>query len=131
MNRPALLIACATMLAGCAAPQRNPAALTETELCKSFGAHTELGWRESAEAMRVEIVHRNLIPEPEWEIVRGHKIRVGMTKCAMYASWGRPDRENRTVSAGGESIQHVYRASRYSRGQYVYTRNGVVTSFQD
>ena len=53
------------------------------------------------------------------------KIRIGGSRCQVYASWGLPTNENRTVTAFSEDIQHVYGST------YVYTKNGTVTAFQD
>lgn len=61
----------------------------------------------------------------EDRLVTDQRVRLGSSLCQLYAALGPPDRANRTVGAWGEDIQHVYK-----RG-YVYTRNGVVTAFQD
>jgi hypothetical protein len=57
--------------------------------------------------------------------VRSQKFRIGSPACDLFASLGLPMKRNRTVSAGRESIQHVYASVT------VYTVNGVVTSWQD
>jgi len=57
--------------------------------------------------------------------VRAQTINIGATLCQMYASMGRPDRENRSVGSWGVHIQHGF------EGLFVYTQNGTVTSFQD
>lgn len=59
------------------------------------------------------------------DLVKKEKIRIGMNLCGLYASWGRPQEENRTVGNWGVHIQHIY------EGGYVYTENGVVASWQD
>jgi hypothetical protein len=53
------------------------------------------------------------------------QIRIGVSRCQVYASWGLPTTENRTVTAVTEHIQHVYGST------YVYTKNGRVTALQD
>lgn len=53
-------------------------------------------------------------------------IRMGMNECTLYASWGEPDRVNNSVGRWGVHKQHVY-----DRGQYVYTENGRITSWQN
>ena len=68
------------------------------------------------------------ITEEELETAREGKIFVGMSMAALYASAGKPYRENRTGFAGGEHIQHVYGYS--SSRWYAYTVNGVVTTYQ-
>ena len=57
--------------------------------------------------------------------VIGEIVRVGSTKCQLLAAWGAPRSQNRSVGSWGEDIQHVYPSA------YVYTRNGIVTSYQD
>ena len=52
-------------------------------------------------------------------------IRIGITKCQLLASWGTPRDQNRSVGSWGVHIQHIY------PGTYVYTKNGIVTSYQD
>jgi hypothetical protein len=125
-------LASAMLLAACAIPQQNVAAMDSLEVCRMHGIYAGTAFIDSAAQMRDEILRRKLLSDEEWGLVQSKNIRVGMSQCAMYASWGRPERENRTVGSFGSSIQHVYgRYSRYSRPTYVYTRNGVVNSFQD
>jgi len=57
--------------------------------------------------------------------IREEKVRVGMTQCQLFAVWGLPREQNRTVGKWGVHIQHVYGNS------YIYTENGQVTSWQD
>lgn len=59
-------------------------------------------------------------------LTRDGKIKLGITKCKLYASWGLPDDENESVGRWGTHIQHIYGV-----GTYVYTENGRVTSWQD
>ena len=59
-------------------------------------------------------------------LVRVEKIRIGISECQLYASWGLPRDQNQSVGRWGVHIQHVY-----SYGTYVYTENGRVTSWQD
>lgn len=52
--------------------------------------------------------------------------RIGMTAAQVAATcWGKPENVNRTQVAGGIEDQYVY-----GDGQYVYLRNGIVTSIQ-
>lgn len=55
----------------------------------------------------------------------GRIIKIGMTTCQLYASYGGPKKVNRTVGAWGEHVQYVYTS------QYIYTKNGRITSWQD
>lgn len=58
-------------------------------------------------------------------LAKREEIGLKVSRCQLYASWGAPQGENRSVGSWGEHIQHIYGRS------YVYTRNGVVTSWQD
>lgn len=79
-----------------------------------------------------EMERRSLLSQNEKDLVAKKQIQIGMSLCALYASWGKPDHENRSVGSWGTHIQHVYNAGlRYIRPTYVYTENGVVTSWQD
>lgn len=57
--------------------------------------------------------------------IRKREFYIGMSKPALLAAMGLPDRSNRTVGAAGEFLQYVYGRS------YVYVTNGVITSWQD
>jgi hypothetical protein len=70
-----------------------------------------------------EARRRNLVFNDS--LVKKEHIKVGMTECQLYASWGFPSEQNRTVGSWGVHIQHVY------DGNYAYTENGMVTSFQN
>lgn len=53
-------------------------------------------------------------------------VRIGMTAEQVRAScWGKPQKVNATHTAGGDHEQWVYPGY-----QYVYVRNGIVTSIQ-
>ena len=58
---------------------------------------------------------------------RSGNIAIGIPTCMMYATIGKPDKENKTVNKSGVRIQNVYR----SKDLYVYTKNGIITSWQD
>jgi hypothetical protein len=62
----------------------------------------------------------------EWDIVARRKVQVGMSECAAYASWGRPERVNRTATAGGSMAQWSY-----GDGNYLYIGEGKVTAAQN
>jgi hypothetical protein len=61
------------------------------------------------------------------ERVKRQQIQTGDTECHLYAALGLPQSSNRSTTARDISVQHVYRGSR----NYVYTRNGRITSWQD
>lgn len=72
-----------------------------------------------------EVQRRGLLNESDWKLVSEKKIGVGMSQCALYLSWGKPTKENKSVYGNGVHIQHIY-----ENNQYVYTENGKVTSWQ-
>jgi hypothetical protein len=57
---------------------------------------------------------------------------IGMSAdAAINSSWGYPDDVNKTVNAYGVSEQWVYRGGGYSKGRYLYFKNGILTSMQE
>ncbi len=54
------------------------------------------------------------------------KYIIGMTQCGMYLVLGVPQTENKSVYSSGTHIQHIYEY----KDLYVYTDNGIVTSYQ-
>lgn len=64
--------------------------------------------------------------ERERQLIVGKKVAVGMSENALLRSWGKPDRINR--SSHGD--QWIYERGNYRR-QYVYLKNGHVTSWSD
>lgn len=71
-----------------------------------------------------EVRRRKLLTPNEWELVEQGKIAAGMSLCGLYASWGDPLRQNKTVLAGAVHIQHIYMR------HYVYTAGDTVTAWQ-
>jgi len=70
------------------------------------------------------------VRNPSWSsstiaTVMCRMIVIGMTAEQLRASWGAPDRINRSYGAGGSSEQWVFGRT------YVYVDNGVVRSWQD
>jgi len=58
--------------------------------------------------------------------------RIGMSAdAALKSSWGYPDDVNKTVNAYGVSEQWVYRGLGYSKGRYLYFKNGILNSIQE
>ena len=72
-----------------------------------------------------EAKKRDLIPKSEWSLIDRERIRIGMSECGMQASWGENPDINKSVGSYGVKKQYVFR-----NGNYVYVRNGTVTSFQ-
>lgn len=55
-------------------------------------------------------------------------VQVGMTRCGALASWGRPDRVNRSVYASGTREQWVYDGE---KNVYLYFDGERLTSYQN
>ena len=64
------------------------------------------------------------------QLIAHNKVAIGMSKDDVLKSWGEPDRINRTLRSSSTSEQWVYRSGR-EKAQYVYIRDGVVSSIQD
>lgn len=77
----------------------------------------------SVKLVKAEALRRKLVFNDS--LIRKEKVRIGMSECELYAAWGLPGEQNRTVGSWGVHIQHIYGNS------YVYTENGRVTSWQD
>lgn len=57
--------------------------------------------------------------------IRNRDIKIHGYECDVFAAYGLPDRYNRRVNAHGKSVQFVYNRT------YVYTDNGIITSWSD
>lgn len=77
--------------------------------------------------IRAELERRKVFSKREWKAIDEEKIFRGMSTAALYASWGQPYRTNRSVGSWGVHTQHIFR--NYC-GEYVYTKNGLVSSWQ-
>lgn len=128
-----LAAAAVTSMTGCAMSPDIMTRQDDMDVCRSYGIYANSPmWRATADGYEQEINRRGLLSTEEWQLARSKKIRQGMSQCALYASWGKPDRENRSVGSWGVHIQHVYNAGyRYIQPSYVYTENGKVRSWQD
>lgn len=76
------------------------------------------------EAVRNKAISRQ--PVELQQIIRSHKIRLGMTPEQVTLAWGRPQDINRTTTLGGTREQWVYGLK-----TYVYFQDGVVTAVQN
>lgn len=73
--------------------------------------------------------HPELTQQTKQDILEG-RIRIGMTREQVKATWGYPDDINRTVGSWGEHEQWIYGYDiRFRR--YLYFENGKLTSWSD
>lgn len=77
----------------------------------------------SVKLVKAEALRRKLIFNDS--LIRKKQVRIGMSECELYAAWGLPSDQNRSVGSWGVHIQHIYSYA------YVYTENGRVTSWQN
>lgn len=59
-------------------------------------------------------------------LVRKGHIKIGISECQLFASWGITGDQNESVGRWGVHAQYVY-----GGGTYVYMENGKVTSWQN
>lgn len=105
-------------------------AMSKEEFCVAYGKALRKGeiyeigaLPDTVRLVKQELNRRKL--KLDDSLVRNEQIRLGISECQLYASWGLPRDQNQSVGRWGIHIQHVY------YGKYVYTENGRVTSWQD
>jgi hypothetical protein len=110
----------------------NPAwvqTIVTPDLCSTYEVFATpmmgIDRREWAKTIKAELNRRGAVAPGEWPLIDQQKIRVGMSECALLASWGSPLGINHTVTAAGDSAQYVY-----GGGNYAYVTNGRVTGMQ-
>lgn len=120
------------VVAGCVSTPERMASTPDLDVCMSYGIYRTGILAGSSGQYYEEMTRRELLTGNDVSLVQNKQIQRGMSQCALYASWGKPDKENRTVFAGGIHIQHIYNTGyRNIKRSYVYTENGRVTSWQD
>lgn len=132
MKKILLTLTICTLLMGCTSTPEKLSSMSDDSLCKTYRDARRVGGLlgdQGASHLR-EIERRNLLTVNELDLVKNKQVQRGMSLCALYASWGVPYDENRSVGRWGTKIQHVY-GSRHSRHAYVYSENGIVTSWQN
>jgi len=58
-------------------------------------------------------------------------VSIGSPVCMLYAAWGKPEKENKTGIKNSLQIQHIYPGSTRFDKKYFYSKNGIITSWQD
>ena len=106
--------------------------MTKDDFCRTFGVAIRensippIGtYPEFPGLVKTEAVRRGL--RLDIKLVSERKIKLGLSECHLYASWGYPEDQNRSVGRWGIHIQHLYRAL----NTRAYTDNGNITSWQD
>jgi hypothetical protein len=115
--------------AGCAIDPARLNGLSDLEVCRGFAVYSAWIISDSrADQYRREIERRNLVTPEEWALVKQKRIQKGMSRCALYASWGVPISEE-TVEGDKEEIRHVYHSGWLMSPGAVYTKNGKVDAW--
>jgi hypothetical protein len=120
------------VLAGCVGPVTSDEAakLTEERACVLYGEAIRRADLQQAPVLREELARRNIhMGSAEDELIGAKRLRVGTSRCLMWAAWGSSTRDNRTTTAYGTRIQHVFGSS--GTRNYVYTENGRITAIQN
>jgi len=85
--------------------------------------------RKKSERERAEKI--SLYPRQIQQLIREHKIILGMTNEQVIFSWGQPLEINRTVTNHYIYEQWVYPGRSSYKRSYLYFHNGLLNSFQD
>lgn len=113
---------------------RNISKLAKLDFCDLYGRVLRDELEDSSEINYFDNAHLLKVVRPEAKKrgitlndkkIKSKVVNIGMNICSMYASLGMPEDENRSVGSWGVHIQHVYSEL------YVYTQNGIITSWQD
>ncbi|MGI9311170.1 MAG: hypothetical protein ACR2P7_06530 [bacterium] len=138
----------AVILTSCAALENasfswslnDVATKSDAELCAyainvlKYGEHQKWGlgkphkpgvWK----AFRSALVSRGLIKRTDFSAIKAGTLKLGMSECAIIASWGLPSDINKTVTTYSASEQWVW--EHYSSGyRFAYLEGGVLTGWQ-
>ena len=98
----------------------NMAKLQDFEICIKAGKENR---PDKKSAWIEELVRRKIKFNPD--AIKNHTIHLDDTECDIFAAYGPPKRYNRRVNKYGTNVQFVY------DGLYIYTENGIVTSWSD
>jgi hypothetical protein len=99
--------------------------LARTEDCTlSDKSDAALALPPPAVKLPVKLAAKPVAKRPK---IKKEGVRIGMTQAEVLASsWGRPDDINKTTTAYGTSEQWVY-----GHRNYLYFRNGILTTIQN
>lgn len=124
------------VIGGCAITRDNVTQLSTPALCVAYGDALRKRDANAVPIYAEEATRRSVKLNPaEITAVLSESLRIGMSECAMHASWGLPSITNTTTTAYGQRVQHVWRGfrGRYisTRSNYAYTENGRVVAVQN
>lgn len=98
----------------------NMANMKDHEVCVKAGKYSK---NNKSEPWLLELNRRGAKYDP-WSI-KNSSIKINGFECDIFAAYGLPLKYNRHVTARGTRVQFVY------ENQYIYTDNGIITSWQD
>jgi hypothetical protein len=105
----------------------------DKSLCLRFNKGVKNGMLTGTSAIdsniKTELIKRGFTAD-QLKKARKGIVNIGSPTCMLYASWGQPEVENRSVRRNTIDIQHVYRGNN-TKNTYFYSENGVITSWQD
>ena len=109
--------------------------MTSTDFCDAYGKNIRYSGSKKQESpenidsiLKKELQRRKI--NLDQSLIISRSIRIGSSECQVYASFGPPDRINRSVGGYGEHKQFIFPQGT-ANPIYVYIKNGHVTSFQD
>lgn len=100
---------------------------TDLELCQTYGQARVGFLPEWQTAVFDELKRRNVLNQRDLQNIPRNRIQLGMTEVGAVCSWGPYVDRNSTVGPWGVNRQYVMGQF----GPYVYTENGIVTSWQN
>ncbi len=98
----------------------NMARLKEHEVCIKAGKNSK---SHKLSYWITELKRRNTLFDEQ--SIKNRQVKIHGYECDIFAAYGKPIRYNRRVSTYGTSVQFVYNK------MYIYTDNGIITSWSD
>lgn len=120
------MVAVVSVVTGCATPLPD---MDQDFLCQHYGNNRQ-SKTDKVPSIRAEVQRRGLMAAEDQAAVEQGALRIGMSRCGMFAVQGSQLGENSTTSAAGTFVQHIFFNSERGKKEYVYTQNGRVTSWQ-
>lgn len=127
-----LIVFVSFLLAACAASgpslvsQEDISAASDHELCLAF--HDQ-----GSDALRAELVRRDLFSSWEWRFIDASQIQIGMDELAVVCSWGDPNRRivrSRTDNGDPDEQEWVYNECAICNAFRVFLQGGEVERWE-